>query len=392
MIKIKKALVLTLSDPSGDPRPKRGIELLNEMGFLVDTLSYKINASLKINESFILAQSTDSKVFSILRKIIIAFILFLNSIIPTKWLSEKVIFFWYRLKTLLDLLKSNEYDILLVEDLFFLPLVLKYKKNAKVVFDAREYYPLQREDSLVFRLIEKPTRLFLCKNYLKDCDLFITVSYGLAEKYESEFGVKAHVIRSTPFPVNIIANFEQKNEIKMVHHGVANRNRKIENMIQLMDILDERFTLDIYLQGDQSYINELTEFCSKNEKVKIVKPVLFNEIIPMLNNYDIGLFYVEPTTFNLAHCLPNKLFEFIQARLMVAIGPSPDMARIVNEFECGVVSKKFKLDSMAESLNNLTDNEIILCKQNSENAAQKLNWVEEKKTMKDLIINFCNFS
>jgi len=170
-----------------------------------------------------------------------------------------------------------------------------------------------------------------------------------------------------------------------VHHGVANRNRKLENMIHLVKLLDLRFSLDLYLQGDQVYISELEGLITQSSRVAIKKPVPFNDIIPMLRNYDLGLFYVEPTTFNLAHCLPNKLFEFIQARLMVAIGPSPEMSRIVREFDCGVISDRFELVAMAESLNKLDANRIREFKNNSDKAARQLNWGEEGKILQRLI-------
>jgi hypothetical protein len=383
----KKALLLTLSDPSGDPRPRRGYDLLSEMNFLVDTYSYKIEGNLKPNQTYTIFNNHGFRITKIFRKFLIGISLFINNILVSEAYSRLIVTFWFNLNQLEEILESNDYDVLIVEDLYFLPIIFKYKKNEKIIFDAREYYPLQREDSLLFRILEKPIRNYFCQKYLILCNLFITVSYGLADKYENEYGIKAHVIRSTPYPVNISIKRTNKEKIKIVHHGVANKNRKIENMIKLIDLLDTRFTLDLYLQGDQKYIKELIKFSKNNKRIKICKPVLFNNIISMLNKYDIGLFYVEPTTFNLTHCLPNKLFEFIQARIMVAIGPSPDMSKIVNEYECGIVSKNFDLIEMAKSLNELNFTQINFYKEQSEIAAKKLNWIEEKKIMQNLIFN-----
>lgn len=388
----QNALILTLSDPSGDPRPKRAFELLKKMGLNVDTVSFEIKGDLSPNLAYIIQQNSGSSVFSLIRKVGIALCLLLSQVFPFTYFREQIVHYWFRLGPAVNALKENEYKIVLVEDLFFLPLVMKYKNGAKVIFDAREYYPRQREDSTVFRLIEKPIRTYLCKKYLSKCDLFLTVSYGLADEYLKEFGVKGHVIRSTPAAAQGNSNETLDNQIRLVHHGVANRNRKIENMIRLIGLLDQRFTLDLYLKGDQTYIDELKASCKEQERIKIIKPVLFNEIIPMLKRYDIGLFYVEPTTFNLAHCLPNKLFEFIQARLMVAIGPSPDMMRIVKEFDCGVVSEKFDLGMMAHVLNQLNVDQIQTYKQNSDVAAQSLNWGEESKNFQKLILEVCDLS
>ena len=92
------------------------------------------------------------------------------------------------------------------------------------------------------------------------------------------------------------------------------------------------------------------------------------------SNYDIGFFYNEPLTFNLRHSLPNKFFEFIQARLAVAIGPSPDMAFIVNQYGCGIVASSFTVESMADSMNQLTSDHIDVMKKNADKAAKLLNY------------------
>jgi len=381
----KSALLLTFSDPIGDPRPKRAFELLNQMGFVVDIASFAMLGKLNANREFIILQSSGARLISIIRKGVIAFLLIISRLFPFTLFRDNIINFWFRLRPVSRVMREFTYDVILVEDLFFLPVIMQGKKSSKVIFDAREYYPRQREDSLVFRIVEKPIRIYLCKKYLKQCDLFLTVSWGLAHEYFREFGVSGHVIRSTPSEVVCRINETPMNKIRMVHHGVANRNRKLENMIHLVKLLDLRFSLDLYLQGDQVYISELEGLITQSSRVAIKKPVPFNDIIPMLRNYDLGLFYVEPTTFNLAHCLPNKLFEFIQARLMVAIGPSPEMSRIVREFDCGVISDRFELVAMAESLNKLDANRIREFKNNSDKAARQLNWGEEGKILQRLI-------
>ena len=44
-------------------------------------------------------------------------------------------------------------------------------QNSPIIFDVREYYPSQGEDSLIFNLFEKKERIRLCNLYLKRCSL-----------------------------------------------------------------------------------------------------------------------------------------------------------------------------------------------------------------------------
>ncbi len=90
-----------------------------------------------------------------------------------------------------------------------------------------------------------------------------------------------------------------------------------------------------------------------------------------LNQFDIGLFLLEPTTFNYRHALPNKFFEFLQGRLGIAIGPTPEMAEIVHRTGTGIVASDFRPDSMVRALNALTAEDVNRFKQAAQAVARE---------------------
>jgi hypothetical protein len=98
-------------------------------------------------------------------------------------------------------------------------------------------------------------------------------------------------------------------------------------------------------------------------------------------DYELGLFLLEPTNFNYLHALPNKFFEFVQARLAVAIGPSPEMARLVRAHDLGVVAEDFTPAALARALQTLTVGKIAHYKQNAHRAAAILCWEHESKIL-----------
>jgi hypothetical protein len=172
----------------------------------------------------------------------------------------------------------------------------------------------------------------------------------------------------------------------MIHHGAAVSSRRNEVMLEMMNYVDERFTLDLMMVvGNVKYYDKITSLARKRKNVRIVPPVPMQEIIPATNRYDIGLFLVPPTTFNLQYTLPNKFFEFIQARLAVAIGPSVEMCKIVQKFNCGVVSKDFTPRSLANELNQLTPEKIMEFKQHSHVAARELNAEVNGKRVREIV-------
>lgn len=381
-----KALVMCLSDPSGDPRPNRIIHLLSKNGYSVDILSYRIVGNVPVVKKFSVqkpSQEIFPRTVRFIRAVVSSTLARLK-FIPFQ-IAEYVNNQRYKLLVHEKELNTEDYDFITVEDLHLLPLAFRIRKDAKILFDAREFYTKQFEESFLFRWFEFPFRDRLCRQYLQYCDQLITVSSGLADGYFKDFGVHMEVIRSTPSYFEIPVQATNKNKIRMVHHGVANQNRGIENMIEIVSQLDNHFTLDLYLIGPDSYITFLKELSSNCDRICICNPVPFDEIVPMLNRYDIGLYYLEPLGYNVTYNLPNKFFEFIQARLAIAIGPSPEMAKLVNEFQCGFVAPKFSLESMAKTLQMLTTEDIDKAKLKSDQAAKQLCFEVEGKRLLELV-------
>lgn len=271
-----------------------------------------------------------------------------------------------------EALKSHTYDLIYISDLYLLPYVVRYKKNAKIIFDAREYYPRQNDESFFFRILDSADRTRVCRKYLPLVDKMITVSYGIAEKYKEEFGVNAEVVMSAPYYQSKEPQNRNTQEIRILYHGMANRNRRIENMIHIFKTLTIKAELHLYMVGDQGYISELREHAKNDSNIFFHEPVPPEKIVDTINQYDIGFCFYEPTTFNVIHCLPNKFFEYIQARLVVAIGPSPEMAEIVQRYDCGLIGKTFDLADMTKMLNHVTRDDINRIKDNSDKAAHDL--------------------
>lgn len=284
------------------------------------------------------------------------------------------------------LLEQNEYDLIFCHDLDFLPSVVKKKRKAKLILDAREYYPAQYEEQFIWRLLRGRLNHYLCRIYLNSCDKVITVSESIALKYSQQFDVVVDEIQSWPPYYDLSPMKVDEQNIKIIHHGGANSNRKIENMIKVMDYVDSRFRMDLMLLYENNqYYEYLVAEANKRPNVRIIEPVKHEDIIPVTNQYDIGIFLCPPSTLNLKYALPNKLFEYIQSRLLVAIGPSIEMVKIVKEYQVGLISKDFSPEAMANELCKLNKDTIYECKRNANKAAKKLNAEENCLNIRKMI-------
>jgi len=375
----KKALILTLTDFISDPRPRRNFGVLKKNGYDVEIASYFFNNNSQYNLDHEIIYKKNK-----FNRIVFLIITLINNFLKFKCVDKYVLNFEFHFK---NKLFFDDYDLIFVEDLKLIPIIFSLKCETKILFDAREYYPRQFENSFIFRIIESKYNYRLCKTYLKKVNYTITVSETIKQEYEKNFDINVGLIMSTPNYFDGKVGVTNFSKVKIVHHGMANRNRKIENMIKAFRKFNKNFYFDLFLVGDKDYISELKKMSASDKRIQIKEPVKHSELLKKLSNYDIGFFYVEPTTFNLKYCLPNKFFEYIQARLAIIIGPSIEMARLVDKFNVGHYSSKFDVNEIVDIVNKIKKDQINLFKKNSHNAASILCFENESKKLKKIIEN-----
>jgi glycosyltransferase involved in cell wall biosynthesis len=289
---------------------------------------------------------------------------------------------------------SGKLDLIIANDAETFPLAfhIAEQQNCPVVFDAHEYAPRHFEDKLVWRLFFQPLNMHLCRKYIPRVKAMFTVGKGLANEYEKNFNVKPDIITNASYYHELEPSPVQGNSVRLVHHGIATPSRKLELMIDMMDHLDERFTLDMYLLSSgfvsvktKNYPAKLKELAARNPRVRILDPIKSELIVRTINTYDMGVFLIPPVNFNYENTLPNKLFDFIQARLAVAVGPTPEMAEIVNHYDLGIVSGDFTARALAKAIQAITPEKLTLFKENSTTAAKQLNAEENEKILFSIV-------
>lgn len=345
----KKILILSYSPLASDPRIQRQIRALKD-DYLVETSGFDCNGHTHIPFYPIYTRPT----FSLIRKLRRAFQFYSRQFEAFYWDSGK--------QALVKQLRPNAYDVIISNDIQTLPLALAIgTPKTKIYFDAHEYHPKEFEENFNWRLFHKPFVSYLCKTYIPKAHVFSTVAEGIADEYEKFAGSKPLVINNATSYRDLKPSPTNETSIRLIHHGVAIPGRKLEQMIEMMDLLDERYALYFMLAGSTSatYLNELKKKASKNQRIHFVPPVASGKICEEINQYDIGVYILPPTNFNNLHALPNKFFEFIQARLCLALAPSPEMSALTTTYDLGVVSDNFSALSMSAKIAALPVEQIM---------------------------------
>lgn len=376
----EKVLVISFSDLRFDARVTRQLNWLSDK-YDVTCICYEANDSIP-NISWQLIEKSS---LTQARKLFLTLCLLLR----LYKLAYQIQYPYFRH---VKELKNKSFAWLIGNDIEALPLLHQFKDSQnKALFDAHEFAPRHLEERLWWRILFKPWHVQLCAKYIPVVDQFTTVSDGLAKEYQQMFNrlpdlvtnaTKFHELEPTPL----------HKPIKLIHHGIVNRTRKIENMIKVAKMLGNDYQLDLIImlpeaasQSSKDYLDDLHALADSIDNVNILEPMLNSEIVPFINDYDIGLFLLEPLNFNYTFALPNKLFDFVQARLAIAIGPSIEMAKYVNEHQMGCVSEDYQVSTIVNSIQALSREQIAQFKSNTHQVAFKLSEESNKALFLSLL-------
>ncbi|WP_238154491.1 glycosyltransferase [Ornithinimicrobium sufpigmenti] len=263
--------------------------------------------------------------------------------------------------------REARYDVVLANDIDTLPLALDVAPRGGVHADLHEYHSRQREELLRWRLFVAPYYRWLVRTFGPRADSVTTVGQRLAEQYEQEFGLRCGVVYNAPERSDLPVG-EVGDPVRLVHAGHATPGR-LGTVLEAMELVTSGATLDLYLVQGGGYAAELAERYADHPRVRVHDAVPPADLVRTLNRYDVGIHILAPVSFNHRYAMPNKLFDYVQARLGVLIGPSPEMAAMVREHDVGWVTEDFTASDVARTIDGLTREDVARAKAASDVAA-----------------------
>ena len=257
--------------------------------------------------------------------------------------------------------KFREVDAIVANDVLVVPFAItlrsllpkRFNKQVPIFGDMHEvHFDYGAGSKAMLR-----SRKWICKYLLRRCDQLSSVSEQISKLYEQfTDGRSVMTIRSAP-DFHDLQPRPAEATIRMVHIGGAQKERGIKEHIDLLNLLDDKFTLDLYLVAVTDKMSEYLEEVRQHiidsklqDRVSIRPPVRSEDVITALNQYDIGIFYLKPMIANHKYVLPNKLFEYIQAKLAVVVTPIEAMESLVRQYDVGQTPADYELKSFAKSV------------------------------------------
>ncbi|WP_166866285.1 glycosyltransferase family 4 protein [Salinibacterium sp. ZJ70] len=250
------------------------------------------------------------------------------------------------------------YDLVVANDARALPLARALAGSAPILADLHEWAPEENATNLIWRVLVKPYMTWLCRSQLPHMAAVTTVNQSIADLYQQRFGVRAAVVRNAGQFRVLSPSPAEPGRVRLVHSGIAVPGRNVEALIDATLALPARFSLDLYLIGSDAQLAQLRARAGGDPRITFHEPVAPDALPATLNKYDLGVFLLPPRTINMRLMLPNKFFDFVQARLGVVFGPALETDRLIREHGLGVVTRDWSAEALVSSLATLSDDDV----------------------------------
>jgi glycosyltransferase involved in cell wall biosynthesis len=359
----KKVLISVTSDLVTDQRVHKVSQTLYENGYDVLLIGRQLKNSLPLEK-----RDYETKRFRL-------------------WFTKTALFYInYNLRLFVfilfkkaDIFLSNDLDTLLPN---YLVSVIR---NKPLVYDSHEYFtgvPELQHRPAVRKVWEAIERFIFPR--LK---FIYTVNRSIAKLYEEKYQRKVSVVRNVPVLVERPpANKKADGKKILIYQGSGiNINRGVEELVLCMKYLDpEQFELWVVGGGDvYEDLQKLAARNGLNDRIRFRGKVPFKELAAITREADLGLTIDKPSNINYLFSLPNKVFDYLHARLPVLASRLPEISAIIEQYQVGWFIDNHDPEHIASRISEIFGDTAAYrsMKENTSTASRELCWQQESKTI-----------
>jgi glycogen(starch) synthase len=271
-------------------------------------------------------------------------------------------------------------DLVIANDWRALPIAHAAKQacSARIIYDSHEFASEEFADSWRWRLLARRHVIRIEERYIREADAVVTVSDGIADALAARYALaRPTVISNTP-AWQETAFRPTGDPVTVLYHGAIVPRRGLEMLIESVALWPASFRLVIRGPAQGGFDQQLRTLASGfGERVTFAPAVSPDQVVSTAAQADIGIFLLSNSTTHARFAMPNKIFEYIQAGLMVISSDLPEIRKVVETAGCGVLLEEDTPPAIAACLANLDAARIDAYKRAALGRARNLNFEAE---------------
>lgn len=261
-------------------------------------------------------------------------------------------------------------------------------KRKMLIYDSHELwseiFPFSNLGAL--RWLFKPLEKFLMIKVKTGITVNQTIANFLTKKYHKKF-IAVYNAQNTPkenksrAPFSLKKMFPEKKIILQL--GIVDEGRGLEQMIKAVKFLPKNYVVVFLGKGKlEDQIKKRTKELDLENQIHILPRVAPDEVVATNKEADLGLALTQKISLSYFYSSPNKLFQYIAARVPILGSNFPEYKKIILGNGIGEVVEPSKPKLIAQKIIEMT--KINAQKRYRRNlvglAKTKYNWsIEGKK-------------
>ena len=287
-------------------------------------------------------------------------------------------FQWKLYKELLK--KADQHTILLSNDLdTLLPNYMVSKKlNLPLVYDSHEIFTeMPSVNGRFTQNIWRSLESFIAPK-LK---FMMTASESYADWFHKTYGIERPVVvQNFPLKSGNPQDYSIVNSPKVIiYQGVINPSRGLDKLIPEMHKIENA---ELWIAGDgpkKKEFQELTKNLGLDNKVKFIGKILPEKLREITQKADLGVSIEENNGLSYYFSMPNKISDYIQARIPVVVSDFPEMRKVADHFKAGEKIRDY--NELAQKIQLVLNNGKHSYKDALDYAASQLCWENEENRL-----------
>jgi glycosyltransferase involved in cell wall biosynthesis len=196
---------------------------------------------------------------------------------------------------------------------------------------------------------------------------------------------------STDKPLPLLREyFNLRPETQVIlYQGEIKSARGIEPLLSALELLPQA-DFALVLMGsipNAAYAQQLHQRVAESKhlqgRVLFKERVQRNELLAWTASADLGIAPILNIRANNYYCLPNKLFEYLQAEVPCATSDFPELKAIVEGYDVGFTFNPEHLQTLADALTAFFQDpeRAARYRKNARNAKHELSWEQEQRKL-----------
>ncbi len=287
----------------------------------------------------------------------------------------------YNMRLFLKLIVLKK-KVLLANDLDTLPAnyLAALLTNKPIVYDSHELFTEVPE--LINKPFQKQFWLKIEQFILPKLQNCYTVSNSIALYYQKKYNTPFTVVRNVPLTSTHLKigslPFKTSGKKIILYQGVLNKGRGLSLIIDAMQYINDALFVMIGDGDIKNILKQKVASLNLEKKVVFVPKMLPNDLKKITPLANIGLSVEEDLGLNYRYALPNKLFDYIQAKVPVLVSNLPEMEHIVATYHVGEALTSRQAKKVAEQIKRIIFSDTDSYKESLQEAAKKLCWEKEE--------------